>query len=526
MHTPATRSDDLTLLPAVEVAARIKAGTLSSGEVTEAYIARQTATQARYNAVVMPLHDQARAAARAVDIARHRGESLGPLAGVPITIKDCFEMIGVPSTLGIGRRTHVLATDEGPVIERLRRAGCVILGKTNVPQIMLMYETENRAFGLTPHPERADRGCGGSSGGEGAAVAARLSAAGIGTDLLGSIRQPAHVCGIHGFKPTMNRASLLGCVSAIRGLEAISSQPGPMTRNMADMIAFSRLLLEEPYDDVYTKPCGWREPSTIDVSKLRIGVWEEDEIFRPSPAVRRAVRESADALSRLGADVRPFHMPEVETAFRLCLELLASGAAANVRRMLDGEKPIPPVRLSLQAWEASPTTRRIAAAFYDKIGQPWRAKLVRWCRGCPTSDYWLQVQERREYVRRTTASWRKAGFDAILAPPHGLPALLRGTSPQAIPAGAYAFVFNLLGSACGTVAATRVRPGEETERPRSKEQIEHTARQVELGSAGLPVGVQVAALPGDDDVCLAVMQALETHFASQPDFPPQSVPSN
>src|SRR5690606_33603397 len=116
----------------------------------------------------------------------------GPLAGVPMTVKDSFDVVGTPTTIGIGKRRGILAQSEGPVVERLRRAGAVLVGKTNVPQIMLSFETDNRAFGRTPHPERADRSPGGSSGGEAAAVAARMSAVGLAGDLLGSVRQPVH----------------------------------------------------------------------------------------------------------------------------------------------------------------------------------------------------------------------------------------------------------------------------------------------------------------------------------------------
>ena len=525
MHQSSQPADgDLTLFSAVEIAVRIRSGALSAAAVLEAFLARQAAINPHLNAIVTPLADQARATARSVDQARERGETLGSLAGVPMTVKDCFDLIGSPSTLGIGRRRTLLATSEGPVIERLRSAGAVIVGKTNVPQIMLMYETENSAFGRTPHPERDERGAGGSSGGEAAAVAARLSAVGLGSDLLGSIRQPAHACGIHGFKPTMQRASLLGTSGAVRGLESIVSQPGPMARHVCDITAVSRVLLAEPYDDVFVRPLPWREPQDVDVRGLRIGVWEEDRLFRPAQAVRRAVREAAEALAAAGAEVVPFAMPEVETGFRLCLQLLASGAAANVRRALDGEAPIPTVALTLRAWEMSPALRRIVTSVYDLMGQPWRAQLIRWCRNGSAAEYWRLVEERREWVRRVTTAWRTAQLDAIIAPPHGLPALLRGTSAETILAGSYSFVINLLGAASGTVAATRVRPGEETERPESNELIQRTARQVELGSAGLPIGVQVAALPGRDEICLAVMQALETHFSARPDYPPNSVP--
>jgi fatty acid amide hydrolase len=133
------------------------------------------------------------------------------------------------------------------------------------------------------------------------------------------------------------------------------------------------------------------------------------------------------------------------------------------------------------------------------------------------------VHSRREYVRRALSAWREAKIDVVLTPPHGLPALRHGTSSDTITSAVYPFVPSLLGVPTGTVAATRVRPGEECDRPATKEHVGKIARLVEHDSEGLPVGVQVLGLPNRDDVALAVMTALERHFAAQPDFPPTSL---
>ena len=454
---------------------------------------------------------------------RQRGERLGPLAGVPITIKDSFDVVDTPSTLGIGRRRDRLAAHEGPIVERLRRAGAVIVGKTNVPQIMLMYETDNRAFGRTLHPENAERGPGGSSGGEAAAVAARLSAAGLGSDLLGSLRQPAHACGIHTFKPSIYRATALGSINTLGGMEAIVGQPGPLARHMVDVETLTRVMLEEPFDDPYTTFIPWRDSSTVEVSKLRVGVWDDDPMFRPSPAVRRAVQEAAEGLRAAGAEVVPFSPPDSEEAFRLCLSLLAAAGGDNIRHWLDGERPTSSVARMLRIWGMPSQLRSALCHTFDALGQPWRAKIVRWSRRCSTSDYWKLVLDRKNYVRRALAAWRASKVDAVLTPPHGLPALRHATASDTITAAVYQFVPSLLGVPCGAVAATRVRPGEESDRPSNKEHVGKIARLVEHGSAGLPVGVQVMGLPNRDDVVLATMQELERHFAAKPDYPPATL---
>jgi len=520
---------DLTQLSAVELVRRQNAGQLTAVRILDAYLDRIRRLNAGRNAIVCPLYDEARETAEKIDAARSRGEPLGRLAGVPLTIKESFDVVGTPSTIGMARRKDRLATAEGPIVRQLRDAGAVIVGKTNVPQMMLANDTENRVYGRTPHPFRDDRGPGGSSGGEAAAIALRFSALGLGSDLLGSIRQPAHVCGIHGFKPTMPRFSMIGGTNALGGLEAIIAQPGPMGRHVADLIAFLEVISQvdtDPHHDVhhhggdpFTAPVAWRDPRQVDVGRLRVGVWDDDPIFTPSPAIRRVVRESAEALAALGAEIVPFAPAESEHVLRLCLSLVSASGSSNARRLLDGERPIRNVARTLRVWNMSRWQRALLSGLCDAVGQPWRAKLLRWCRAGSASDFWELVNERKEYVRRATADLNERKIDVILAPPNGLPAFLHDTTAESIPASIYAYFPNLLGLPCGTVAASRIRPGEESTRPATRELLAATARRNEQGSAGLPIGVQVVARLWRDDVCLAVMEALERRFAEQPDYP-------
>jgi len=512
-------------LPAVDVASQVRSGALSALDVTETYLARIDRLDPRIKAICVRMDDAARQAARRIDEARARGEPLGPLAGVPMTIKDCFDVLGTPTTLGIGRRTHCLPAEEGPLVRRLRAAGAVFVGKTNVPQIRLSYETVSSVVGRTTHPERADRSCGGSSGGAGAAVGARFSALGVGSDLLGSIRQPAHACGTHGFKPTMPRCSMRGAATTLLGMEALVAQPGPLARHVADVEAFMNVAVAGDGDcDPYCMPVPWRSPDDVDLSKLRIGVWEQDPMFVPSPAIRRAVREAADDLSRAGAEVVPFPLPESERAWRISLAVLAASGGASARRLLDGETPIPMVARALRVWGMSPMVRAFSSAMAERMGQPWQAKLLRICRNTTAAGYWELVRDRKEYVQSMATLLAKERIDAVLSPPHGLPALLHGTSAETLTAGVFTFVPNLLGLPCATLAATRVRPGEESERPKSRELSQHASWRVEQGSAGLPVGVQIASLWWREDVCLALMRRLEAYFKSQADYPPHSRP--
>ena len=515
----------LTTLSAVEIAAAVRDGRLSACDVTAAHVARIEALNPRLKAVYWPLFDEARRTAASIDARCGRGEALGPLAGVPLLVKDAFATAGAPITLGIGARRGHTASVDGPLVAALRAADAVVIGRTNVPQLMLSFETENSAFGRTLHPERDDRGCGGSSGGDAAAVAAGLAPLSLASDLLGSIRQPAHVCGVHGFKPTMGRMSTIGGVNALTGMEGIVAQAGPIARTVADLEVAIDVLRRAGTSDPYVAPVPWGDAAAVDLGRLRVGLWNDDPLFTPSPAVVRATQEAAEALRAQGAEVVPFRPEQSERGWRLCLGLISAAGAGRARRLLAGEPPIPLVARALSVWNMPRAARSVLAASLDALGQPWRAKVVRASRATTVEAYWELIHDRREYVRAVTAQLDRERIDLLVAPPHGLPALLRGTSAEVLPAAVYSFLPNLLGLPCGTVAATRVRPDEETRRPESRERVQALARRNELQSAGLPVGVQICARLWRDDVCLAAMRAVEAHFAKNEDYPPRRLQS-
>ncbi len=190
---------------AAQIARRVARREVSALEVVQAHIARIEAVNGRLNAVVVPRFDEARTEAAAADDRLARGEPIGPLHGVPITVKECFHLAGTPASIGLARRQHELSADDGLLVARLRKAGAIVLGKTNLPQLMIWHESDNPVYGRTNNPWDLGRTPGGSTGGEAAIIAARGSPLGLGNDLGGSIRVPCHFCGIHGFKPTSLR---------------------------------------------------------------------------------------------------------------------------------------------------------------------------------------------------------------------------------------------------------------------------------------------------------------------------------
>lgn len=514
---------DLTRLSAGELARRVRDGETSAAAVVEAHLRRIAAVDGRLNAVVVRRFDAARAEAAALDAARARGDVLGPLAGVPVTIKECYRVRGTPSTIGLPRLARELAADDSPLVARLQAAGAVIVGKTNVPQLMLMHETDNPLYGRTLNPWNPHRSPGGSSGGEAAIIAAGGSALGLAGDLGGSIRQPAHACGIHGFKATSGRLTNAEVLSVFAGLDAMSVDAGPLGRSVADLALAYEVLAAPGLEavDWHVPPVPTRDPRGVELVGLRVGLWTEDETFRPSPAIRRAVEEAGTALRARGCVVEPFQPPAVAEAMRIYFRLMSADGGAAARRLRGGDPAQPQVRRLARLARLPRWTRPALAWLLERVGQAESAVLVRSTGPTWAAELWQLTCDRDRWVARFMEALNAAALDAVVCPPHALPALTHGSFIHLPMAASYSMLFNLLGVPAGVVAATRIRPGEESDRPNSRDWVERAAQAVEAGSAGLPVGVQVAARHWREDVVLAVMQALEEHFSTTPDYPAQ-----
>jgi Asp-tRNA(Asn)/Glu-tRNA(Gln) amidotransferase A subunit family amidase len=223
-------SNDLCFTPATDLAVAIRARTLSPVEVTEAVLARIEAINPRVNAYATVAGERALAAARAAEAAVTAGTPLEPLHGVPISFKDLTPTAGIRTTFGSKVFEHFVPEEDAAVVQRVRRAGAIILGKTNTPEFGSKGVTDNRIFGPTRNPWRLDRIAGGSSGGAGAALAAGLGPLAEGSDLAGSIRIPAAMCGVVGLKPTVGRVARYPAVNAWTSFSCV----GPMARTVRD----------------------------------------------------------------------------------------------------------------------------------------------------------------------------------------------------------------------------------------------------------------------------------------------------
>ena len=265
--------------------------------------------------MVFKRYDAARAEARSADGRRASGEPLGPLHGVPITLKECLDLEGTPSTFGLPSRANTRATQDDLYVARMRAAGAIVLGKTNVAQLLFHTECENPVYGRTNNPWNLERTCGGSSGGEGAIIAAGGSPLGLGTDIGGSLRYPAAYCGIASLKPTAGRTPDAGRYSSPIGQRAIVSQVGVLARRVADVALGTEVINGGRAPDA-EPPMPLGDFERVDLARLRVATYADDGTFTVAPAVRRAVGEAAAALRAAGATVTEWQPPDVSHGAR------------------------------------------------------------------------------------------------------------------------------------------------------------------------------------------------------------------
>ncbi|HNP69838.1 MAG TPA: amidase family protein [Kouleothrix sp.] len=506
---------DLTSMPATVLAALIARGEVSASEAVDAHIERIEQVNPQLNAVVLKRYDTARAEARAADTLRARGMALGPLHGLPVTVKETLDLAGFPSSFGIESRAETAAECDERHVARLRQAGAIVLGKTNMAQMLLFLESDNPVYGRTNNPWNPDRSSGGSSGGEAAMIAAGGSALGLGSDIGGSLRVPATFCGIASLKPTAGRCPDMGRFSVPLGQQAIVSQVGVLARTTDDVALGMKVI-----DNGSDIPLG--DPASVDVSRLRVAYYTDDGRFAVAPAVARAVREAAASLRDRGAQVIEWTPPDIGATLDLVFQIFSADGGRYFNTALGRTKrDVRVATLALLGGRSHRTTATLSRLL-AALGQRQLASVVRNFGYSDTAHYWECVEAQLAYRQRFADALDQAEggpLDVILSPACALPAFTHGASQDLGTAGSYTVLYNALGYPAGVVPFTRVRLGEEVGRAPSRDRVEEVARRVEQGSAGLPVGVQVAARPWRDHVALAAMRAIEQAALARPDFP-------
>ena len=460
---------ELTFLSLCEMAGAVRYGRVSSRELVDAHITRIERLNPKLNAFVHTDFECAREiAANADGVAKKMpaSQALGPLHGVPISMKSSIDIAGFPCECGCKLRRGYVAASDAPVVARLRAAGAIILGNTNVPECLMAWETDNLLYGRTNSPWDLDRTPGGSSGGEAAAIASGCSAGGVGSDGGGSIRVPAHFSGICGLKPTPGRVPATGHYPGSAGPFALLGVVGPMARTIPDVAQLFEVIAGPDPGDPCAAPVPLRRWSHDAIRKLRIAFFEQDDLAPVTPETASAVRKAADALSHKGFEVVEWKPDNLGRAWRLWWNLFGRAGQMAFSPMLDGHDA-----------EISPILREFRARAAEEPPL--------------TASELLNATLERDVLRgRFLAKMEE--FPILICPVSSIPAFrhgergwtIQGQQVEYLKAMAYSQWFNLFGCPGAVVPVSK-------------------------SPEGLPIGVQIVGRPWEEEAVLAVAAKIE-----------------
>ena len=451
---------------ASELAAIIARKEVSSREVVEAHLARIAAINPKLNAIVRVLAEEARKGADEADRKIASGEALGPLHGVPFTIKENIDQAGAPTTWGLPAFAQAVVPLDAPVVERMRRAGAVPIGRTNLPDMALRVHTASSLHGVTRNPWHPARTAGGSSGGEAAALATGMSPLGLGNDIGGSLRNPANACGIASIRPTLGRVPSAGLVPGEDRLLAVQmmNTQGPMARTVADVrLALDVISGADPRDPWSLDPPAERPR---DAAARRVAMVAEPPGGSTAPIVAETVRRAGAALQEAGYVVEEIAPPRYEDAVATWGAFIISDFRALSEQLLpimgkDGAFFFQTAASSVPPIDAAGFSRLFMAR--DGVARAWSQFMADY--GLILSPTWTQLPF-------------EAGFDAIS--PENVAATMEMIRPV-LPA-------NLIGLPSACVPAG-LDP-----------------------ATGLPTGVLITGRRMHDMECLDATEAIEARF--------------
>ncbi|MGB5329906.1 MAG: amidase [Gammaproteobacteria bacterium] len=445
---------------ASRIAAEIRAGNLTSREIVDACLERIERVNPKINAVVQLVTERARKEADELDRLAVSGRFMGPLHGVPITIKDSLDSEGIVSTGGTMGRKDFIPRQDAPVVARLRDAGAVLLGKTNTPELTLSGETNNLIYGRTLNPYDLERSPGGSSGGSAAIIACGGAALELGSDTGGSIREPAHLCGITGIKPTSGCTPRSGHIVPYGGgvMDSLT-QIGPMARYVEDLVLALPIICGPDGRDPAVVPVTIGNPAEVDLSKLRIAWYADNGILAAADDIQRVVAETARQLQAQRFNIEQKLLPGMRELVDLSTGLRESANAGLIIRLLQryGTQQPGPDLAGYLTDDGIASANSLDPALMEAIDEA-----------------------------RSRALGFFADYDAILCPPaHSLARPHQASHGDSFDDWSYVTIHNLLGW-----PGLSVRAGTSAE--------------------GLPVGVQVVAAPWREDIALALGLKIET----------------
>ena len=471
--------ENLAFASAGELARRLRARQIGCRELLDLYIERVERLDPRVNAVVVRRFEAAREEARERDAELQRGEDLGPLHGVPMTVKESFDVPGLPTTFGFPEHIDNVAKKPALAVERLQRAGAIVFGKTNVPVGLADWQSFNPIYGVTHNPWNLERGPGGSSGGGAAALAAGLTGLEIGSDIGASIRNPAHYCGVYGHKPSFDIAARAG--HSLPGMYAPSdiSAIGPLARSAFDLELALQIIAGPNVRDGRAWRLELPPPRKTGLSEYRIAVMPSDPTAEVDDAVADEIEKLASWLERQGAKVdrraRPVDPARAHEVYVLLLRAATSA------------------RLTEEAREAQLRAR-------DTLGD--RADYYAWhVRGNTMSHWeWLRLNNERHKMR---LDWERffEDYDLLLCPT----------------AATTAFAHNPVGERWERMITVNGKDQPVTTQLfwagySGMVYLPSTVAPIAIAADGLPVGVQIVGPQYEDLACIRFAQLLEREY--------------
>ena len=501
----------------------LRSGRLAARDVALTLIRQTLRLHRRVNLLSEPCFAAALQRSKELDAeygrAAAEGRSVGPLHGLPISLKDSVGVVGLDCTLGVARYAGQQWGEDSLVVQLLRRAGAVIYTKTNVPQTLISFECSNPLFGVTRHLQSAAFTAGGSSGGEAALIAGGGSVLGIGTDIGGSVRIPAHFSGTYALKPTSRRVSLQGFRPSVPGQEAVPGVAGPMAMRVDDLtLLLQQLLVPDAWaSDPDLVPLPLDVSATHATGPLRVGYYVDDGFVPPSPACARAVEETVAALRAAGHECVEWAPPRVVDAVSLYYALLSADGGRTMTDQLRGERREAYVTAMQSAINLPrPLKALIATLIRRLLRDPVAAQVFAAARPCGVNALWKLHAARKAYKADFFSRWHAQGLDVVVCPAHVLPATRHGEYKKISFTACYTLLYNLLDAPAGVCPVTVVKESDGwglggTGGEKARNLLEKAARACYnvKDSVGFPIGVQVVGAPYRDELVLRAMKEVE-----------------
>ncbi|XP_074077621.1 fatty-acid amide hydrolase 1-like [Macrotis lagotis] len=509
-QNPKLDEESILALPLAQLVEKLRIQELSPEAVLCSYLGKALELTTEINCITNYLGDSK---VQLEEVAR-QPKAAGLLYGVPISLKECFQYKDQDSTLGLGRNIGSPATEDSVVVQVLKKQGAIPFVHTNVPQSMFSFDCSNPIFGRTLNPLNPAKTPGGSSGGEGALIAAGGSILGLGTDIGGSIRFPSAFCGICGLKPTSGRISKRGLKNCVNGQLAVMLSVGPMARDVDSLaLCLRALLCEDMFRlDPTVPPLPFREEIFASTKPLRIGYYESDAYTMPSPSMNRAVLETKELLEAAGHTLVPFMPSNIGFVLE---NLAASGLFSDGgKTFLDNFKgeAVDPCLGDLTTILRMPNWFKGLVSILLKPLLPRLASFLNSMRTHSAEELWNLHHKIEEYRHTVITQWQKENLDVLLTPM--LSPALTINYPGKIPAAvSYTMLYNCLDFPAGVVPVSTVTEQDEKGLRKYRgcfgDIWDMRLHKALKNSVGMPVAVQCVALPWQEELCLRFMREVE-----------------